>query len=86
MLWMVAMIQQDRNLGNVHRFRAEIVDVVRQHFNESSIIRNVCFRAVRKERKAQRIDCQMPFDTIGRFVKAKSFRLDTRIAGVLHRL
>lgn len=52
MLWVIAMIQQDCDFGNVHRFGTEIVDVVRQHLNQSSIVRNICFRTVREEGKA----------------------------------
>jgi len=39
-----------------------------------------------EKRKAQRIDREMSFDAIGAFVKAEAFGLDTRVAGVLHRL
>ena len=41
---------------------------------------------MREERKSQRIHCQMPFNSIRRFVKAKPLRVHARIASVLHRL
>ena len=73
MLWMVAMVEQNRNLGNVHRLGTEIVEVVCEHLNQTGIVRNICFGTVGKEGKPQRIDCQMSFDAISRLVKAKSF-------------
>jgi hypothetical protein len=41
---------------------------------------------VRKKGKAQGVHSEMAFDPVGGFVEAKALRLNTRIAGVLHRL
>jgi hypothetical protein len=54
-------------------FERSVVDILCQHLNQPSIIRNVGTRAVCEEGKAQSIDCQMSFNSIGRFVEAKPF-------------
>lgn len=52
MLWMIAMIQQDRHLRNVHWFRPKVVNVVSQHLNQPRIVGQIRARAVREEGKA----------------------------------
>lgn len=81
---MIAVVEQDGDLGNIHGLRAEIVHVLCQHLQEPRIIRHIRLCAVGKEREAQGIDRQMPFDAIGGFVEAKTFRLDTGITGILN--
>ena len=39
-----------------------------------------------KEGKPKGVNSQMPFNTVGGFVETKTFRLDTGIAGIFHRL
>ena len=51
MLGVIAMIQQDGDLGNVDRFCPKVVDIVRQHLNQPRIIGEICPRTVREERK-----------------------------------
>ena len=51
MLWVIAMIQQEGDLGNVHRFCPEVVDIVRQHLNQSRIIGEIRASTVREEWK-----------------------------------
>lgn len=86
MLWVIPMIQQDCNFGNVHGFQAEVIHVVGQHLNQSRIVGDIRSGAVREEGKSQRIHRQMPFDPIRRFVEAKPLRVHTGIARILHRL
>ncbi len=51
MLWVIAMIQQEGDLGNVDRFCPEVVDIVRQHLNQSRIVGEIRARTVREEGK-----------------------------------
>ena len=86
MVGVITVIQQDRDFRNIHRLRPEVVNVVRQHLNHPRIVRKIGASTVREERKPQRIDGEMSLNAIGRFVEAKAFGLNTRIAGILHSL
>ncbi len=79
------MIEQDRDLRNVHWFRPKVVNVVGQHLNQPRIVGQIRARAVREEGKPQGINCQMPFDAIRCLVEAESLGLHTSITGVLYR-
>lgn len=46
------MIQQDRDLRNVHWFRPKVVNVVGQHLNQPRIVGQIGARTVREEGKA----------------------------------
>jgi hypothetical protein len=64
----------------------EIIDVLLKHFNQPLVVRYVSFGAMSEEGKAQDIHCQMSFDAISAFVETKTFRLNTSITSVFHRL
>jgi len=51
MFWVIAMIQQDGDLGNVYRFCSEVVNIVRQHLNQSRIVGEIRASTVREEWK-----------------------------------
>ena len=86
MLQMVAIIKQNSDLGNIDGLFLEIVDVGREHFKQSSVIRDVGCSGVSEERKTKRINSQMAFDAIRCFVEAKTFRVDAGGTGIFHRL
>ena len=73
MLNVIAMVEQNRDLRNVDRFRLEIVDVQDQHLQQSRIIGDISRGAVGKEGKSQSIHGKMPLNPIRCFVKTKTF-------------
>ncbi len=50
------------------------------------MIRDIGTSAVRKKGEPKGVNSQMPFNAVGGFVKTKTFRLHTGIAGIFHRL
>jgi hypothetical protein len=81
---MIAMVKQKGDLRNIHRFAPKIIDMLREHLNQSLIIREIGWGAMGEKRKAQRIDCQVSLDPIGAFVTAKPLRGDGCITGVVY--
>ena len=80
------MVDQNRNLGNIHRLGAEIVDVLGEQFNQASVIEPIGRGAEREKGKSQGVDCEMSLDAIGGFVEAEPFGSHTSVARILHRL
>ena len=83
---MIPMIQQDRNFRNIDGLGFEIVDVQLQHFQQSVIITHIGRCAMGEEGEPKRINGNMSFNPVGCFVETKSFRLDTGVTRILHRL
>ena len=83
---MIAVVQQEGHFSRVDWLGFEVVEVEYQQHQQPHIVRDVRWRTEREERKAQRIDCQMPLNSVRRFVEAKAFGLDARVTGILHRL
>jgi len=53
---MITVIYQNCDLGNIHGFGFEIVDIVREHLNQSLVVSDVGFGTVSEEGKPQWID------------------------------
>lgn len=73
MLDVIAVVEQDGNLRDVDGFRLEIIDVERQHLNQSSIIGDIGFGAMDEKGKPQCVNGKMPLNAIGRFVETEAF-------------
>lgn len=80
------MVEQNGDLGNVDWLGTKVVQVVAQQFNQALVVGDVCFGTVRKKWQSQSINREMALDAIGAFVVAKSFRLNTGMARIFHRL
>ena len=85
-VWVIAVIKQNCNLGNIHRLGAKVVHVLAQQVNQATVIAHTSFRAVGEKWQPQGIDGKMPFDAIGTLVMTEPFGFDTGIARILHRL
>ena len=85
-LKMIPVVNQNGDFGNSHGFGLEVIDVERQHFNQSLVIGDIGLGAMGKERKSQRIDGEMTFDAIGSLVVTKAFGSNAGVADVFNRL
>ena len=83
---MITVVKQDSDLGDVEWLRSEVIDMLSEHLNQTSIIGHVSWCAVCKERKSQCIDSQMSLDAVGSFVEAKALGFNASIASVFHGL
>jgi hypothetical protein len=71
---MIAMVKQKGDLGNIHRLAPKIIDRLREHLNESLIIREIGEGAMGEKRKAQRVNCEVSLNPIGAFVATEAVR------------
>lgn len=77
---MITVVYQNCELGNIHGFGFEIVEILREHLNQSLVVSDIGFGRVSEQGKPQRSDSQMPFDAIRCFVMTKTLG---RNAGII---
>ncbi len=85
-IWVIAMIKQNGDFGDVDRLGSKVIQVVTQQFNQALVVGQIGFGAVSKKRQTQSIDSKMAFDAISTFVMTKPFGLNTGIARIFYRL
>lgn len=86
LIWMISVVKQDGNFGNVDRFGSEVIQVLAQQFNQALVVGHTRFSTVGKKWQAQGVHCQMAFDAISAFVMTKPFGCHIGIASILYRL
>ncbi|CAA9578319.1 hypothetical protein AVDCRST_MAG81-2545 [uncultured Synechococcales cyanobacterium] len=80
------MVEQNCNLGNVHRLSPKVIKIATEQFDQTLVVRDIGFRAMSEEGKTQSINGKMSFDAIGAFVMTEAFRLNACITSVFNSL